>query len=100
MTASPAAKTPRPVAPRRQGGVATLTLQSPASRNALSLAMIEALSTAFARIGADGKVRVVVLAGEGPALSAGHDLKELRPIATTPIAARLSTSALCRAAPS
>ena len=35
------------------GGVATLTLQSPASRNALSLAMIEALIDAFAAIGAD-----------------------------------------------
>jgi enoyl-CoA hydratase/carnithine racemase len=65
---------------RRQdeAGVATLTLQSPASRNALSLAMIEALIGEFAAIGADPSVRVVVLAGDGPALSAGHDLKELR----------------------
>ncbi len=61
-----------------QAGVATLTLQSPASRNALSLAMIEALIAAFAEIAADASVRVVVLAGDGPALSAGHDLKEFR----------------------
>jgi enoyl-CoA hydratase/carnithine racemase len=47
------------------GGVATLTLQSPASRNALSLAMIEALIDAFAAIEADPATRVVVLAGEG-----------------------------------
>ena len=59
-----------------EAGVATLTLQSPASRNALSLAMIEALIGEFAAIGADPSVRVVVLAGDGPALSAGHDLKE------------------------
>ena len=59
-------------------GVAALTLQSPASRNALSLAMIEALLDAFAAIAADPATRVVVLAGDGPALSAGHDLKELQ----------------------
>ena len=59
-------------------GVATLTLQSPASRNALSLAMIEALIDALAAIEADPTTRVVVLAGDGPALSAGHDLKELQ----------------------
>ncbi len=61
-----------------RAGVATLTLQSPASRNALSLAMIDALIDAFAAIGADPSIRVVVLAGEGPAFSSGHDLKELR----------------------
>jgi enoyl-CoA hydratase/carnithine racemase len=59
-------------------GVATLTLQSPASRNALSLAMIEALIDAFTTIERDPATRAVVLAGEGPALSAGHDLKELQ----------------------
>ena len=59
-------------------GVATLTLQSPASRNALSLAMIEALIEAVQAIETDPATRVVVLAGEGPALSAGHDLKELQ----------------------
>ena len=59
-------------------GVAILTLQSPTSRNALSLAMIEALLDAFAAIAADPAARVVVLAGDGPALSAGHDLKELQ----------------------
>lgn len=69
---------PRLVRREDRHGVATLTLQSPASRNALSLAMIEALIGAFAAIGADRAVRVVVIAGDGPALSAGHDLKELR----------------------
>ena len=60
------------------GGVATLTLDAPATRNALSLGMIETLIAAFEAIAADAGVRVVVLAGEGPALSAGHDLKEIR----------------------
>jgi enoyl-CoA hydratase/carnithine racemase len=59
-------------------GVVTLTLQSPSSRNALSLAMIDTLIVEFAAIGADRSARVVVVAGDGPALSAGHDLKELR----------------------
>ena len=62
----------------QDSGVATLTLQSPASRNALSLAMIEALIDAFAAIEADPATRVVVLTGDGPALSAGHDLRELQ----------------------
>ena len=58
-------------------GVATLTLNTPASRNALSLAMIEALIAAFDAVAADKTIRVVVLAGEGPAISSGHDLKEI-----------------------
>ena len=78
---SPSQGRKEPLAPLRRedgSGVATLTLQSPASRNALSLAMIEALIDAFAAIDRDPATRVVVLAGEGPALSAGHDLKELQ----------------------
>src|SRR5271156_267834 len=59
-------------------GVATLTLDAPASRNALGLAMIEALTAAFEEIAADPSARVVVLSGEGPALSSGHDLREIR----------------------
>jgi len=79
MTAEPSAGgSPALLRRRDHGGVATLTLQSPASRNALSLAMIDALIDAFAAIADDPAARVVVLAGEGPALSAGHDLKELQ----------------------
>jgi len=58
-------------------GVATLTLNSPSSRNALSMGMVEALSGALAAIAADPGVRVIVLAGEGPAFSSGHDLREI-----------------------
>jgi enoyl-CoA hydratase/carnithine racemase len=60
------------------GGVATLTLNRPASRNALSMGMLEALAAELDRAGADPSVRVVVLAGAGPAFCAGHDLKEMR----------------------
>jgi enoyl-CoA hydratase/carnithine racemase len=64
------AEVPRP-------GVALLTLNRPASRNALSLAMIEALHAAIGRLGADTSVAAVVLAAKGPVFSSGHDLKEL-----------------------
>ena len=59
-------------------GVATLTLTAPASRNALSSAMIEALRDAFADIADKPDLRAIVIAGEGPAFSSGHDLRELK----------------------
>lgn len=58
--------------------VATLTLNRPASRNALSLELLVALGLKLSEVEADQRVRVVVLAGNGPAFSAGHDLAELR----------------------
>ena len=58
-------------------GIALLTLNRPASRNSLSLAMLEELIAAFAVIATERAVRAVVLAAEGPAFSSGHDLKEL-----------------------
>ena len=60
------------------GGVTTLTLNRPESRNALSLGMLLALSAELDRAAMDRAVRVVVLAGAGPAFCAGHDLKEIR----------------------
>ena len=59
-------------------GVVTLTLNTPRSLNALSLAMLEALIAEFEAIATDDRARVIVLAGVGPALSAGHDLKEMQ----------------------
>jgi len=78
MTA-PAAHDAAPalVARRDENGIALLSLNRPAARNALSLAMIGALSEALTAIAADRAVRAVVLAGEGPAFCSGHDLKEL-----------------------
>ena len=58
--------------------VATLTLNRPASRNALSEAMLDALGDQLTEIDADEDVHVVILAGAGPAFSAGHDLREIR----------------------
>lgn len=59
-------------------GVMTLTLNRPLARNALSLGMLLALSGEIERAAADPSVRVLVLAGAGPAFCAGHDLKEIR----------------------
>ncbi len=59
-------------------GVLRLTLNRPAARNALSLGLMTALGDALDRAAADKGCRVIVLAGEGPAFCAGHDLRELR----------------------
>lgn len=61
----------------RQGAVAILTLDRPQARNSLSLALLRALGDAIARVSSDASIRAVVIAGNGPAFSAGHDLKEL-----------------------
>jgi len=58
-------------------GILRLTLNDVSRRNALSEAMLADLAAAFAEAGADPSVRVVVLAANGPAFCAGHDLKEM-----------------------
>ena len=60
----------------QDGGVARLTLNRPEKRNALSLELLEELLAALEEIAASD-ARVVVLAGAGPAFSAGHDLGEM-----------------------
>ena len=60
------------------GGIATVTLNRPASRNALSVAMLTALEALLEAIAADPAVRVLVLRGAGPGFCAGHDLREVR----------------------
>ncbi len=64
--------------------VALLTLNRPASRNALSVQMLEALIEALAVIADDKSVRAVILAAAGPAYCSGHDLKELTSRRTDP----------------
>jgi enoyl-CoA hydratase/carnithine racemase len=59
-------------------GVVTLTLNRPHAFNALSEIMLAALRREFDAIAKDESVRVVVLAAEGKAFCAGHDLKEMR----------------------
>ena len=61
-----------------EAGVLRLTLNRPGARNALSAAAMTALGEALGRAGRDKAVRVVVIAGAGPAFCAGHDLRELR----------------------
>jgi enoyl-CoA hydratase/carnithine racemase len=58
---------------REDGDITELTLNRPDQRNALSLSMMEDLTAAVRA--AQGAV--VVIAGAGPAFSAGHDLKEM-----------------------
>ena len=57
--------------------VALLTLNRPEARNSLSEALLAALTETLRDIAADKRVRVVVLAANGPAFSAGHDMKEM-----------------------
>ncbi len=59
------------------GAIATITLNRPEKRNALSLEMMRALTAALKQIGENRAVQVVVLAANGPVFSAGHDLSEL-----------------------
>jgi len=61
-----------------QDAIATLTLNRPGARNALSRGLMAALQDALDAIRDDRSVRVVVIAANGPAFSAGHDLKEIR----------------------
>jgi enoyl-CoA hydratase/carnithine racemase len=82
-TASPARSVARPAANRSPlvreniDNIAVLTLNRPQARNSLSEEMLSALHRELADIAAHGRVRAVVIAAEGPAFSAGHDLKEL-----------------------
>jgi len=74
-----AAATPQSILLRADyDGVATLTLNRPQARNALSMALMGALGEALDLVAADPAIRVVVLAGAGPAFCAGHDLREMR----------------------
>ena len=68
---------PLPLLRSEDAGVVTLALDRPASRNALSDAMMAALQEALDAVAADRSVKAVVLAANGPAFSAGHDLKEV-----------------------
>lgn len=67
-----------PLIEARDGrGVVTLTMNRPASFNALSEEMLGALQSALDRLAGDESLRAVVLAGAGKAFCAGHHLKEM-----------------------
>lgn len=60
----------------RDGPVLRLTLSRPERRNALSRSLVTALGDAFQGVKDDSEIRVVVLAGAGPAFCAGGDIAE------------------------
>ena len=61
----------------KAGSVLKLTLNRASARNALSVGLMGALQSALDEAAADKSVRVVIVAADGPAFSAGHDLKEM-----------------------
>src|SRR6202790_5404257 len=73
------AATPHPPILLREtlGSISPLTLTRPQARNSLSEGMIAELHAALREIHDDTRVRAVVIAANGPAFSAGHDMKEL-----------------------
>jgi enoyl-CoA hydratase/carnithine racemase len=73
--------------------IATLTLNRPAARNALSIPLMQALDDSLQAIATDPTIHVVILAAAGPAFCAGHDLRDLRADPTR--AAYQQTFALC-----
>jgi len=83
-----AARAPSPHQPillrEMVGPIVVLTLNRPAARNSLSTAMIASLHAELNDIGNDKAIRGVVLAANGPAFSAGHDMKELTARRTDP----------------
>lgn len=62
---------------RKDGPVATVTLNRPEAMNALSAALRSATANVFRELQNDPQVRVVILTGAGRAFCAGMDLKEL-----------------------
>jgi enoyl-CoA hydratase/carnithine racemase len=62
----------------QEEGLATVTMNRPEKRNPLSTAMMAEMLERLRAIGQSSDTRAVILAGAGPAFSAGHDLAELR----------------------
>jgi 2-(1,2-epoxy-1,2-dihydrophenyl)acetyl-CoA isomerase len=75
MSGSAVATTEDALLFEKHGGVATLTLNRPAARNALTSALFLDLERMLLEIEADDALRVLVLTGAGHAFSAGADLK-------------------------
>ena len=59
-------------------GILRIVLNNPKSHNTLSEKMISSLQQSLYDAASDEKVRVVIIAAEGPTFSAGHDLKEIK----------------------
>ena len=67
-----------PVLHAREGAVVTLTLNEPATRNAVSPAITEALVAHVRRINEDLSVRCVILTGAGEGFSSGGNVKDMK----------------------
>lgn len=65
-----------PVLVEIDGAVGWVTLNRPRQRNAMNIAMKQKLTAIMAALNADGRVRVIVLTGNGPSFCAGNDLRE------------------------
>ena len=61
----------------REGTVATITMNHPEKRNALSLTMMTELIATVRALSVQAQTRAIILAANGPAFSAGHDLREM-----------------------
>ena len=68
---------PSPLLRETIGSIAILTLDRPEARNSLSEELIAALQAALDSIATDASVRAVVIAANGPAFCAGHDMKQM-----------------------
>jgi enoyl-CoA hydratase/carnithine racemase len=78
---------------QRRDAVLRLTMNRATARNALSTAMMTGLQAAF-DAGAKDESRVIVLAAEGAAFCAGHDLKEMTALRAEPDGGRAAFAAI------
>lgn len=72
------AKDATPVRVSVQGAVAEVLIDSPKTRNALSMEVMEALIRAFTELGERTDVHSIILKATGHVFSSGHDLREIR----------------------
>jgi enoyl-CoA hydratase len=70
------------------GGVATLTLNRPESRNALNLEMCEGIIESASQASKDASIKLVIVRASGPAFCAGADLKEREGMSAEQVRAR------------
>lgn len=79
---------------QHNGAITTLVLNSPATINALSTAMLTRLGEALSQIAARPATRVVILKAEGRNFCAGHDLREIQGLRAAPDQGRAGLTAL------
>ncbi|PYS83878.1 MAG: hypothetical protein DMF67_07395 [Acidobacteria bacterium] len=77
---------PPPVIVEERDALAVIRINRPAQRNSLSVATLDELEHAFARLTQDERIRAIIFTGTGDVFASGADIRELR--ALTPDAAR------------